>query len=119
MTEYEYLKIDEVGDVTVVCFREYFIKGIAEIDQLGQELYDLVIDQNRTKLLLDLASVQFLSSAALGKLLSLNAKLSDRDGVMKFCNVQPNVLEVFVTCKLDQLFDIRHDTADGLAALGH
>jgi anti-sigma B factor antagonist len=116
MVEHHHLKIDEVGDVTVVCFREYFIKGIAEIDQLGEELYKLVTEQNRTKLVLNLASVQFLSSAALGKLLSLNAKLRARNGVMKFCNVQPNVLEVFVTCRLDTLFDIEQDTADALAS---
>jgi len=117
MAEYQQLKIDEVGDVTVVCFRDYFIKGMAEIERLGDELYRLVTEENRTKLVLNLASVQFLSSAALGKLLSLNAKLRARNGVMKFCNVQPNVLEVFVTCKLDTLFDIEQDTADALGSI--
>ena len=36
MVEYRQLKIDEMGDVTVVCFREYFISGVTEIEQLAR-----------------------------------------------------------------------------------
>ncbi len=116
MNEHRQLKIEEVGDVTVVHFREHWISNTSVIGELGQELYQLVEQGEGRKLVLDFSSVEFLSSAALGKLISLNGKVKARNGVLKFCNIQPQVLEVFFICNLNRLFDIRQDAAGALSS---
>ena len=116
MAEYRRLTVDEVGDVTVVHFRDQKILDDLNIQELGQELARLVEVENRKKLLLNFSSVEFLSSAALGKLITLDKKVKAAEGMLKLCNIQPQTYEVFAITKLNRLFDIKEDEADALAA---
>jgi anti-sigma B factor antagonist len=116
MAGYRRLEVSEVGDVTVVRFRDQKIIEDINIQELGQELFQLVEVENRKKLLLNFSSVDFLSSAALGKLITLDKKVKAATGVLKFSNIRPEIYEVFAITKLNRLFDIRADEADALAA---
>ena len=103
------------GDVTVVNFVDRKILDEANIQELGQELFQLVEDDNRKKLLLNFSSVEFLSSAALGKLITLDKKVKAHSGKLKLSNIRPEIYEVFAITKLNKLFDIKDDEADALA----
>jgi anti-sigma B factor antagonist len=116
MTAYQRLDIDEVGDVTVVRFRDHKIVEDINIQQLGQEMFQLVEVDNRDKLLLNFSTVGFLSSAALGKLITLDKKMKAHGGSLKLSNIRPEIYEVFAITKLNRLFDIKDDEADALAA---
>jgi anti-sigma B factor antagonist len=116
MTGYRRLDVSEVGDVTVVRFRDRKIIDDINIQELGQELFRLIEQDNRQKLLLNFSSVDFLSSAALGKLITLDKKVKAHSGVMKLSNIRPEIYEVFAITKLNRLFDIQDDEADALAA---
>ena len=116
MVEYKRLDINEVGDVTVVRFRDQKIVEDINIQELGQEMFRLVESDNRKKLLLNFSSVDFLSSAALGKLITLDKKMKAAGGTLKFSNIRPEIYEVFVITRLNRLFDIKDDEADALAA---
>lgn len=116
MTAYRRLDVSEVGDVTVVRFRDHKIVEDINIQQLGQEMFHLVEVDNRDKLLLNFSSVDFLSSAALGKLITLDKKMKAHGGTLKLSNIRPEIYEVFAITKLNRLFDIRNDEADALAA---
>lgn len=116
MAGYRRLDVHEVGDVTVVHFREHKIIEDVGIQELGQELFQLVEVENRKKLVLNFASVDFLSSAALGKLITLDKKVKASGGQLKFCNIRREIYEVFAITKLNRLFDIKNEEADALAA---
>jgi anti-sigma B factor antagonist len=116
MTAYRRLDVSEVGNVTVVRFRDHKIIEDINIQELGQEMFRLVEADGRDRLLLDFASVDFLSSAALGKLITLDKKMKAHGGVLKLSNIRPEIYEVFAITKLNRLFDIRKDEADALAA---
>jgi anti-sigma B factor antagonist len=116
MTEYRRLDVNEVGDVTVVRFRDHKIIEDVNIQELGQEMFRLVETDGRHKLLLDFSSVDFLSSAALGKLITLDKKTKAHGGFLKLSNIRAEIYEVFAITKLNRLFDIRKDEADALAA---
>jgi anti-sigma B factor antagonist len=60
--------------------------------------------------------VEFLSSAALGKLITLNKKANTYQCQLKLSNIRPEIYEVFAITKLNKLFDIRDDEAAALAA---
>lgn len=116
MTGYRRLDVDEVGDVTVVRFRDQKIIEDINIQELGHEMFRLVEVENRKKLLLNFSAVDFLSSAALGKLITLDKKMKAHGGVLKLSNIRPEIYEVFAITKLNRLFDIKDDEADALAA---
>jgi len=116
MPDYRHIEVNEVGDVTVVRFRDRKLIEDIRIQELGQELFGLVDSEQRDKLLLNFSQVEFLSSSALGKLITLDKKTKNIQGEMKLSNIRPEIYEVFTITKLDRLFDIRDDEADALAA---
>ena len=116
MAEYRRVEVREVGDVTVIRFRDHKIIEDIGIQELGTELFQLVEGEKRRKLLLNFSAVDFLSSAALGKLITLDKKMKAAGGVLKFSNIRPEIYEVFAITKLNRLFDIKEDEAAALAA---
>lgn len=116
MTAYRRLDLTRVGDVAVIRFRDRKIIEDINIQELGKEMFALVETDGYDKLLLDFSSVDFLSSAALGKLITLDKKIKSHGGVLKLSNIRPEIYEVFAITKLNRLFDIRKDEADALAA---
>ena len=116
MSNHQRLNVTEVGDVSVVKFVDRKILDEANIQELGRELFHLVEEEQRKKLLLSFATVEFLSSAALGKLITLDKKLKQNVGQLKLSNIRPEIYEVFALTKLNKLFDIHDDESDALAA---
>jgi anti-sigma B factor antagonist len=116
MTTYRRLDINEVGDVTVVRFRDRKIVEDINIQELGSEMFQLIEEEKREKLLLNFSTVDFLSSAALGKLITLDKKVKAHGGKLKLTNIRPEIYEVFAITRLNRLFDIKDDEADALAA---
>ncbi len=110
------IEVTDVGDVAVVNFVDRKILDEANIHELGQELFALVEQDKRPKVLLNFANVEFLSSAALGKLITLNKKRKSAGAELKLSNIRPEIYEVFAITKLNKLFDIEEDEADALAA---
>ena len=100
----------------MIRFRDRKIIEDINIQELGKEMFALVETDGYDKLLLDFSSVDFLSSAALGKLITLDKKIKSHGGVLKLSNIRPEIYEVFAITKLNRLFDIRKDEADALAA---
>ncbi len=103
------------GEVTVVRFVDRKILDEANIQELGTELFKLVEQEKRKSLLLNFSNVEFLSSAALGKLITLDKKMKALGGKLKLSNIRPEIYEVFAITKLNKLFDIKDDEADALA----
>ena len=106
--------VSDVGEVSVVQFRDRKILDESNIQEMGRELFELV-EQKRAKILLNFMNVEFLSSAALGKLITLDKKLKAAKGQLKLSNIRPEIYEVFAITRLNKLFDIHDDEADALA----
>jgi anti-sigma B factor antagonist len=106
MTTYRRIETNQERGITVVTFIERKILEAAHILELGEELLQLVEKDSNKDLLLDFSSVEFLSSAALNKLIILDKKVKSKSGQLKLCNMMPEIREVFVITRLNQLFDI-------------
>ena len=116
MALHKHLKVSEVGDVTVVHFADHKILDDATIQELGYELFSLVEKESCQKILLNFDGVEFLSSAALGKLITLEKKTKTAGAALKLSNIRPEIYEVFAITKLNKLFDIKENEADALAS---
>ncbi len=117
MSAFQRLKLSESKQVTVVTFNDSKIIDEEEIHELGQELYDLIDRENLKKIVLNFGNVEFLSSAALGKLISFEKKVRTSKAELILTNIRPEIYEVFAITKLTKLFKIKDDEADALAVL--
>jgi len=109
------LKIRERGDVTVVSFMDKKILDESNIEEIGREVLGLVASKPRIKMLLDFENVQYLSSAALGKLITLNKRVAEAAGQLVLCSIKPQIYEVFQITKLNKIFEIADDEVSGLS----
>jgi anti-sigma B factor antagonist len=116
MAGHRRIEVSQTGEVTVVRFVDRKILDEANIQELGLEMFKLVEQEKRKNLLLNFTNVEFLSSAALGKLITLDKKVKANGGRLKLSNIRPEIYEVFAITKLNKLFDIKDDEADALAA---
>src|SRR5580704_2373636 len=101
-----HLRLGPSDGVTVVSFVDTKIVTEENIQEVGDQLYSLVEDEGHRQLLLNFGNVQYLSSAALGKLINLKKKVGAVKGKLKLCCIHPDLLEVFRITRLDQVFEI-------------
>jgi len=116
MSTHHHFEIADVGDVTVVRLTDRKVVDETNIQELGKELFSLVEEEKRKNLLLNFSAVGFLSSSALGKLITLEKKVKANGGKLKLSNIRPEIYEVFAITKLNKLFDIKEDETEALAA---
>jgi anti-sigma B factor antagonist len=116
MSDHHRLEVSEVGDITVVRFTDRRILEATNIEELGAELFGLIEREHRKNLLLNFSGVEFLSSAALNKLIVLEQKVKRIGGKLKMSNLRPEIYEVFVITRLHEFFDIKDDESEALEA---
>lgn len=110
------LEVEQIGDVTVVNFVDRKILDEQNIQIIGDQLFSLVDQDGLRKLLLNFSNVEYLSSAALGKLITLNKKLQGVGGRLVLCNIDPQIYEVFEITRLDKFFNIQKEEQAALQA---
>jgi len=98
-----------VGEVGVVSFLTSQVLDEMNVQQLGTELNNLVDKEYMIKMVINFSKIRFLSSAVLGKLIALNKKISAQKGRLVFCNINPDIMEVFRITRLDKLIPIYDD----------
>ena len=108
------LRTENIDGVTVVSFMETKIVQDESIQEMGDQLYSLVEDEGHKQLLLNFGNVQFLSSAALGKLINLKKEVGAVKGKLKLCCIHKDLFEVFRITRLDQVFEIYDEEQEAL-----
>jgi len=103
------LDIEEIGDITIAKFIDKKILDENNIQVIGNQLFGLVDEEHRTKIVLDFSNVEYLSSAALGKLITMEKKVKVAKGKLRLCCIRPEIYEVFAITKLNRLFKICED----------
>lgn len=110
------LEVEDCGEISVVNFIDKKILDEQNIQKIGEDLFSLVDEFNRKKILLNFGNVEYLSSAALGKFITLNKKVQTAGGKLVMCNINDDIYEVFEITKLNKLFNIQKDEQTALQA---
>ena len=105
------LSITEADTVSIVEFADRKIIEELAIAEIGDRLSELVAGRSGIKLLLSFKSVEHLSSAALGMLITLNKTVEELSGELKLSDIAPQIFEVFKITRLNKLFSI-YDTKE-------
>ena len=103
MSNLSRIEVSESANISVVRFQD-------------QKIIDPERD-DRKKLVLNFEKVEFLSSAALGKLITFEKKAKRNNSELILTNISPEIFQVFAITNLDKLFQIKDTEADALAVL--
>ena len=87
------------------------------IAEISRQLERLVAGADKPRIALDFGSVAHMSSSMLGKLITLNKHVRERQGHMRLCNVQPAIYEVFVITRLSEVFHVTQTREQAVAEL--
>lgn len=110
------LHLDTIDGVTVVSFAQSRIVDEVLIQELGDAFDRLVAEQGLMRLLLNFGNVEYLSSAMLGKLVALRARLIAAKGSLVLCSIKGELMIPFEASGLDKVFKICKDEQSALKA---
>ncbi len=110
--------IHPIRDVTIINFQDASLLDSAQLEGIGAELSDLVDNKNRRKLILDFTKVQFMSSSALGVLITVRKKMAAIKGDMVICSMRKDLMKVFEITNLVKMFNFAPDEERALAHFG-
>jgi anti-anti-sigma factor len=107
----ERLQIEEIGDVTVVRLNGPRLATDEDTEATFARLFALVEDAAHRKLVLDLGSIEYFASAALGKLVTLNRKAHAADARLVLCRPTPPVQRILQLTRLNDVL-LTYDSED-------
>jgi len=112
------LVVRTVGNIAVVHFIDSKILEEMQIKWLGNELYDLIGEQHRSRIVINFQNVQRFSTALFGKLIGLKKKAVEAGGNVRLCCIPSPVMEIFRVTGLNQAFDISGDELSAIKGFG-
>ena len=80
-------------------------------------LFDQVDEKQNVSVVLNFASVNYLNSSNIAKLLKLRKKLLNNRRKLVLCGIDTNVWGLFLVTGLDKVFDFADTVATGLASV--
>jgi anti-sigma B factor antagonist len=118
MTDRRRMSVTKIGDLATVRFTDKKIVDSGNIEEMGEEMFSLVDKDHIKHVLLNFEGVEFLSSAALNKLILMDKRVKQVGGVLRLCSLKAEIMEVFTITRLNRVFDIRKTESDALKAFG-
>lgn len=112
-----FMTLEERGRVVVARISRPQLSEEDNIEELWQEFLVLVEHFGCRRLALDLNFVNMVTSAALGKLISLHRNMHRRDGRLVVCGVQGMVQDVMLTARLTDYFTMATSVDDAVVLL--
>ena len=108
-----YLGERRQGDITILD-----LKGRIRINSttLLYRAIRCLLDEGKTKILLNLASVTHIDSIGLGELISSQISLTNRGGEIKLIHLTDSVRDLMTVTKLLTVFDVYDNESDALAS---
>lgn len=111
-SSHQWLRVEPVGDVSVVKFTQADILDLEVIRKLGEQLLGLA-DAGR-HVVLNFEQVQRLSTALVGKVVALHQRLKDQGGQLALCRVAPHLREALELLKLPRFVPIYAEEREAL-----
>ena len=109
-----YINERRVGDVTVLD-----LKGRVRIGGGTLALHKAIhclVDEGKTQILLNLASVTHIDSSGLGELISSHITLSNKGGEIKLAHLTERLRDLMTITKLLTVFDVYDNEPDAVAS---
>jgi anti-sigma B factor antagonist len=110
--------VQPIEKFTVVEFKTTSLMDPQILEDIGKELYRLVDEEDKRRLVLDFEKVQYLSSQAIGIVLTLNKKLTAlKNSKFVLCGVGPKLLELLKITRLDRILTVKPTQREAVKVL--
>ena len=103
---------------TVVMFQSPSMMNPGDMERVGASLTKMADELAGGRLVLDFSKVQFLSSQAVGVILTLNKKLTAKAApgeTLVLCGVGPQLMQLLKITRLDRLLTIKDTQKEAVA----
>ena len=113
----DFYTVRQAGKHTVVEFQTPSLMNPQELERVGSQLFAMVDEEKRDHVVLDFAKVKYLSSQAIGIILTLNKKLtggSSGGDNLVLCGVGPQLMQLLKITRLDRILTIKPTQAEGV-----
>lgn len=110
------IDVEVVNGITVA---HIVLKKILDEDvcvSMGNILHAFGDDPSRDRLIVDFDGVEYVCSAFLAKMITLERKQTATSGKLRLCGIRSDILEVFKITHLDTLFHIKETRGQALEA---
>ncbi|HEV8317644.1 MAG TPA: STAS domain-containing protein [Vicinamibacterales bacterium] len=107
----------EVGDVTVVRVSGRLTLG--DSNGAVKNAVNTLVEEGRTRFVLNLAGVPYIDSSGLGELASAHVTVSRTGATLVLAAVNDRVMEALRVTKLTRVLQVEHDEAAAVARLQH
>jgi len=111
------LRIRKQDDIGIVDFTTSRILDQSNVQQLGEEFDELLEKHSLTKVVLNFEKVNFMSSAVMGKLITLHKRVANSGGKLQLCNISDNIYEIFEIMRFNKIFNISKTEDDAISKL--
>lgn len=109
----KYEIIDE-GAVTILSLGEKRLI-YESLDPIQQTFIQLV-DEGKTRIVLDMEQVEYLDSFAVGFIMDMYRRVTNVGGKMKISGLQPRVKKVLAITRVDSVIDIYPEKGEAVSA---
>src|SRR6266542_1604580 len=110
--------VQQIDKATVVEFKTTSLMDPIDLQNISESLYKIVDEQDRRQLVLDFEKVQYLSSQAIGIVLTINKKLAAlKNSRLILCGVGPRLMQLIQITRLDKVLTIKPSQKEAVNAL--
>lgn len=106
-----------LSELLIIHLRDIDLKEQIPSGQIRNKLMFVVETASISRLLIDVASVSFLSSEGIGHLIMLKKKCDQKEIALALCNISPAIMKVLKLTRCDELFDLFDDQESAIASL--
>jgi anti-anti-sigma factor len=102
--------VQQSGTHTIVEFQTPSLMSPLELEQIGAGLFKLVQGGKPERLVLDFSKVKYLSSQAIGIILTLNKMLTGTSAGgenLALCGIGPQLMQLLKITRLDRILNIK------------
>ena len=103
------ITVAEQSGATVVEFTESHLTEDDNVELLGYELFTLSDKFRCLRMVLNMQRVSYLTSSALGKIISLHRKQHRNGGRLVLCNIEAPLEEILQSSRLITYFNTAED----------
>jgi len=105
------LKTESIKDIIVVRFNNVNRFNALIAEPVKEQLKEY-FTKPKTKLILNLESIDFIDSTGFGVFLSIMKTANNNYGFFKICNINSEVMELFKLLQLHNVFEIYNTLED-------
>jgi stage II sporulation protein AA (anti-sigma F factor antagonist) len=109
--------LERRDDVALATFVPAKLTDEDNVERLGQDLSALVDKLQHRRVILDVGSVNYVTSSVVGKWIMLHRKLDREGGKLVLCGIRPSLADILGAAKLMTYFAVADDPQAARAAL--